>query len=240
MAHWAEIDENGVVLRVVVTENDDLDEGESWLAENLGGTWLKTSYNTRAGVHILGGVPFRKNFASVGGKYSQALDCFIPAKQEHESEFILNEETCTWVPPLPFPEDADYVLQYGIEPSVLWQQQEIDGELVSIPVPDILPTDKVYFWVADKFAWGMNPNSDYPKPDGDFIWSPVEKMWLETTPEPLENFYPATQQMWPSWIQNEDGLWVAPVEMPLEGKFVWDEVAGNWHNVEQYGPQATN
>ena len=48
MAHWAEIDENNTVLRVTVGSNDDSDEGYQWLIDNLGGTWVKTSYNTHS------------------------------------------------------------------------------------------------------------------------------------------------------------------------------------------------
>jgi hypothetical protein len=54
MAHWAELDENNIVLRVTVGDNKEPDEGYQWLIENLGGTWVKTSYNTYCGVHILG------------------------------------------------------------------------------------------------------------------------------------------------------------------------------------------
>ena len=50
MAHWAEIDENNIVLRVTVGSNDDPDEGYQWLIDNLGGTWIKTSYNAATNV----------------------------------------------------------------------------------------------------------------------------------------------------------------------------------------------
>lgn len=79
MAHFAEIDENNVVLRVLVV--DDLHEanGHEFLSETLGlgGTWLKTSYNTSAGVHTLGGTPFRKNYAGIGYTYDSERDAFI-------------------------------------------------------------------------------------------------------------------------------------------------------------------
>jgi hypothetical protein len=100
MAHWAEIDENNIVMRVVVGDNNDPagDEGYQWLIDNLGGTWLKTSYNTYQGQHLQGGTPFRKNFAGIGFTYDQARDAFIPAKLE--PDFILDEETCDWVEPV--------------------------------------------------------------------------------------------------------------------------------------------
>lgn len=100
MAHWAEVDENGIVLRVTVGSNDDADEGYQWLIDNLGGTWVKTSYNTIGGVHTLGGTPLRKNYAGVGYTYDSERDAFIPPKPEIEGEWTLNEDTCQWETPV--------------------------------------------------------------------------------------------------------------------------------------------
>jgi hypothetical protein len=96
MAHWAEIDKNNIVLRVTVGSNDHFDEGYKWLIDNFGGTWIKTSYNTYAGVHVLGGTPLRKNFAGIGYTYDEERDAFIPPKPT-EGDWELNEETCCWV-----------------------------------------------------------------------------------------------------------------------------------------------
>jgi hypothetical protein len=94
MAHWAELDNNDIVLRVLVGDNNDPnnDEGYTWLINNLGGVWLKTSYNGS----------IRKNFAGIGCLYNRSLDAFIPMKP-FES-WILDEETATWVSPTPHPE----------------------------------------------------------------------------------------------------------------------------------------
>lgn len=51
MAHWAEIDENNQVVRVIVGNNDEPDEGYQWLIDNLGGTWIQSSFNTYGGVY---------------------------------------------------------------------------------------------------------------------------------------------------------------------------------------------
>jgi hypothetical protein len=107
MAHWAELDENNIVLRVTVGDNNDPngDEGYQWLIDNLGGTWIKTSYNTRGGVHYGDdgepddGVPLRKNYAGVGMAYDKNRDAFIP--QKPEGDWTLNESTCLWEPQLP-------------------------------------------------------------------------------------------------------------------------------------------
>jgi hypothetical protein len=97
MSHFAEIDNNNIVLRVTVGDNNDPngDEGYQWLIDNLGGTWFKTSYNTYGGVHKDGGTPFRKNFAGIGFTYDRTRDAFIPPKPE-VGDWELNEDTCLW------------------------------------------------------------------------------------------------------------------------------------------------
>lgn len=73
MAHFAEIDENNIVLRVLVTDNDFPNEGYDWLVENLGGRWIQTSYNGR----------IRGKFAGIGDYYDEQLDKFVsPIKNE--------------------------------------------------------------------------------------------------------------------------------------------------------------
>lgn len=101
MAHWAQIDENNIVIQVAVGDNNDPngDEGYQWLIDNIGGRWLKTSYNTRGGVHLQGGTPFRKNYAGVGYTYDEAKDAFIPPKPPFGEGWILDEETCVWKKP---------------------------------------------------------------------------------------------------------------------------------------------
>jgi hypothetical protein len=104
MAHWAEIDENNIVLRVTVGDNNEPDEGYQWLIDNLGGRWIKTSCNTFGGVHSLGGTPLRKNFAAIGYTYDETRDAFISPKPPLEEtrvtkkviDWQLNEETCIW------------------------------------------------------------------------------------------------------------------------------------------------
>lgn len=102
MSHWAEIDENNVVIRVLVGNNDDPngDEGYKWFVDNLGGRWIKTSFNTVGGVHLRGGIPFRKNGAAIGFTYDEERDAFIPPKPPFGESWILNEETCLWEEPL--------------------------------------------------------------------------------------------------------------------------------------------
>ena len=93
MAHWAELDENNVVLRVTVGSNDEPDEGYGWLIENLGGRWVQTSYNHN----------FRKQFAGIGFTYDEQADVFI-APQPYPSWVL--DENHDWQPPVPVPADA--------------------------------------------------------------------------------------------------------------------------------------
>ena len=111
MAHWAKIDEDNNVIEVIVTSNDEDDEGESWIQDNLGGTWIKTSRNTRNGVHYdpLTGEPsadqskaLRGNYAGIGMVYDPELDVFYGKKQF--DSWILNEQTFEWEAPVPMPE----------------------------------------------------------------------------------------------------------------------------------------
>ena len=68
------------------------------------GKWIQTSYNTRHGVHALGGTPLRKNYAGIGYTYDKERDAFIPPKCEES--WTLNESTCQWECPLPYPTDG--------------------------------------------------------------------------------------------------------------------------------------
>lgn len=93
MAHFAEIDKDGKVLRVIVAEQSFIDSGAVGDSKN----WIQTSYNTEAGVHKLGGTPLRKNYAGVGYTYDKAKDAFIPP-QPYPS-WVLDEQKCVYKAP---------------------------------------------------------------------------------------------------------------------------------------------
>jgi len=105
MAHFAEINpENNKVVRVLVVSDEfNEEEGNIYLSETcgFGGIWVKTSYNTHAGEHVLGGTPIRKNYASIGYVWDAVRDAFYPP-QPFKS-WTLNESTCLWEPPVPAP-----------------------------------------------------------------------------------------------------------------------------------------
>ena len=95
MAHFAQIDENSIVTQVIVAHDIE------WCQDNLGGTWLQTSYNTIGGYHRLGGTPLRYNYAGIGFTYDEERDAFIPPKPF--PSWSLNEDTCLWEAPTPRP-----------------------------------------------------------------------------------------------------------------------------------------
>jgi hypothetical protein len=119
MAHWAQLNDKNEVIQVTVGDNNDPngDEGYQWLIDNLGGTWMKTSYNTIGGIHREGGTPFRKNYGSIGFVYDENRDAFIPPKP-FES-WILNEETCRWQTPVPMPTEGGPWI--WVEEDLNWQ-----------------------------------------------------------------------------------------------------------------------
>lgn len=95
MSHFAKV-ENGIVTQVIVAEQDVIDSGI------FGHGWVQTSYNTKGGQHPEGR-PLRKNYAGIGFTYDDQKDAFIPP-QPYPS-WLLDEETCLWNSPVPYPTD---------------------------------------------------------------------------------------------------------------------------------------
>ena len=123
MAHFAKLGTGNIVERVEVVSNDiatDEQTGVDFL-NNLYGTrdtWKQTSYNTKGGVHLLGGTPFRKNYGGIGCTYDQTKDAFIPPKPF--DSWTLNETTCIWEAPVAYPSDGkDYEWD---ESSTSWKE----------------------------------------------------------------------------------------------------------------------
>lgn len=102
MSHFAEVDSTNIVQRVIVAEQEFIDSG----AVGEPKSWIATSYNTRAGKHLLGGTPLRGNFAGVGYTYDVALDAFVAPKPF--ASWKLNKATFSWEAPRPYPTDGKY------------------------------------------------------------------------------------------------------------------------------------
>ena len=108
MAHYAFLDEDGVVTEVIVgrDEHDLPDWITSWEAyygNRRGQTCRRTSYNTHGNQHP-NGAPFRGNYAGIGYTYDGQRDAFIPPQPF--PSWVLNEDTCMWDPPVPAPNDG--------------------------------------------------------------------------------------------------------------------------------------
>jgi hypothetical protein len=106
MAHYAFLDQNNIVTEVIVGKNEN-EEGINWeqhYGNFRGQVCKRTSYNTIGGVHILGGTPFRKNYAGIGDTYDSQRDAFIGPKPFNS--WILNEQTCIWEAPVAYPTDG--------------------------------------------------------------------------------------------------------------------------------------
>ena len=147
MAHFAEVDENNIVINVLKVPDNQEHRGQEYLAVdcNLGGKWIQTSYNTKAGVHyddngIPDGKPsIRKNYAIIGGHYDPIGDAFYPPKPAMFASYILNTENYTWEPPVLMPdlpegctfETHGYVWDESL---VNWVLMEIPSDINDSPI----------------------------------------------------------------------------------------------------------
>ena len=131
MASFAKIGLNNKVIEVLSVVNEVLHDSNGIEQESIGidfltkltgyPVWKQTSYNTHAGVHDNGGTPLRKNHAGIGYTYDEDRDAFIPKKPFNS--WILNETTCLWESPIPYPQDNN---QYK------WNEQNQSWDLVEI------------------------------------------------------------------------------------------------------------
>ena len=122
MASFAKLNSENIVTTVISVVNEVITNSNGIEQEQLGieflkklynepnAIWKQTSYNTNAGVHSLGGTPFRKNFAGIGYTYDLQRNAFIPPKPFNS--WILNETTCLWDAPIPMPNDASIDRRY--------------------------------------------------------------------------------------------------------------------------------
>lgn len=105
MAHFAEVDDSGIVLRILVVPDDQEFRGATYLSQDLhlGGTWIQTSYNGNV----------RKRFAGIGYRFDAALDAFI-SPQPYPS-LRLDSDSCDWIPPVRYPDAGFWV----------WDEQQL-------------------------------------------------------------------------------------------------------------------
>lgn len=123
MAHFAEINDEGIVLRVNAVNNSDTATstgeeveaiGVEFLKKRHGGTWVQTSYNGN----------FRFRYAGKGYYFDTSRDAFIAPKPH--SSWELDELSLDWVSPVPYP-DGDEFYRWD-EESRNWIKVESGGE----------------------------------------------------------------------------------------------------------------
>lgn len=119
MAHFAELDNDGIVLRVIVVSNADTSTPDGTEVESIGvafcqrlfgGNWKQTSYNNK----------FRVRYAGIGYAYLPSLDAFVPPKPY--PSWILNQTTADWEAPTPYPTDGK--VYFWNEGTTSWQLVE--------------------------------------------------------------------------------------------------------------------
>jgi len=120
MAHYCFLNKKNIVTEVIVGKDEnegDLD-WEVYYGSKRGQTCKRTSYNTRGGEHILGGTPFRGNYAGIGYEYKEDLDACIPPQPF--ASWTLSETTFLWEAPVPMPEEG------------MWQWDEETTDWVAV------------------------------------------------------------------------------------------------------------
>jgi len=132
MASFAKLNSENIIITVVSVVNEVLKDLNGVEQETIGvqflrtlynepnAIWKQTSYNTNAGIHKLGGVPFRKNHAGIGYIYDSQRDAFIP--QKPYNSWILNEQTCLWEAPTAYPIDGQ---------KYIWNELTLSWDLVN-------------------------------------------------------------------------------------------------------------
>jgi hypothetical protein len=109
MAHFAQIDENNVVIQVIVIEQDVIDTG----AFGDPTTWIQTSYNNS----------FRNTYAGIGYEWHEELNAFISPKPFNS--WILDTNTCSYIAPKPYPID---------DKTYMWIEQTFEWIEITLPV----------------------------------------------------------------------------------------------------------
>ena len=210
MAHYAQIDENNIVVNVIVVGND-FTEDVNYLTETYGPTWIITSYNTRGNIHynpVTGEsddeTPVHYNYASLGYQWDPEGKAFYNPVSIYPS-WILDRTTYTWVPPIPKPEDW---------PDAVWNEPTKCWAIKSAPFNSWHYNVEIEKW-----------EPPISMPDGiKAIWSEARHAWIVIPPP------------YPSWEYDPyTNAWVPPVGAPIDinsqenWSWSWDDVAQKWY-----------
>lgn len=161
MAHFAELDENNIVLQVIVVNNSDTikngiedeDTGKQFCTNLLGGRWIQTSYNNS----------FRKKYAVIGMKYDENLDMFILPQPFKSWSLNSNGD---WIAPIDKPVQRYKGLLYIWDENILnWVEYQIPS-----PFPSWTTLNSEYLW---------QPPIPYPTDGKLYIWNEESLNWIE-------------------------------------------------------------
>jgi hypothetical protein len=164
MACFAQLDENNIVINVIVVDDKELLDSDGNPQESIGiafcqkilgesNKWVQTS-NTGA---------FRKNYARVGEMYDVARDAFRDITPPFPS-WVLNETTCMWEAPIPYPTDAR-----------LYQWDETNKTWKDTTPPSPFPS-----WTFNNGKW--NPSIPYPTDGKKYRWDEKTLSWAPIVP----------------------------------------------------------
>ena len=170
--HFAEIDGNNIVKRVIVAEQDFIDSGAVGDSSN----WIQTSYNTMGGVHYTpnsnepdGGIALRKNFAGIGFVYDKDRDAFYT--QQPYPSWLLNEESYQWESPVSYPDDGS---------NCIWNEEKQGWDKDAFYASHYIPfySSQPYpSWLLNEESYQWESPVPYPDDGGNYNWNEENQSW---------------------------------------------------------------
>ena len=172
MGHFALLNSENIVTFVTVSRDDD-DNRELEISQQTGDKYRRTSYNTRGGIHYQAdnNTPsidqtkaFRKNYAGLGYSYDEQRDAFIPPKPY--PSWILDEFSCLWDSPIPYPDITNIPLPYQIYNRYFWNEEIVNWELQK-------PFES---WQLIEDSYYISP-TPYPTDGNNYYWNEETLNW---------------------------------------------------------------
>ena len=166
MAHFAQIDENNIVVYVTVVPADQEPRGQDFMPERgLEGTWIQTSYNTHSNKHDHGKTPLHGNYAGIGWHWLPAEKLFLPPKPY--PSWIVNTELARWEAPVAFDETN--------HKGFWWYEETQEWARPPSPHPNWVWSDDMF----EDFA-GWIPPVEAPPDDGEteYQWDEDSQTWV--------------------------------------------------------------
>ena len=172
MGHFALLNSENIVTFVTVSRDED-DNRELEISQQTGDKYRRTSYNTRGGIHyqadnntpsIDQSKAFRKNYAGLGYSYDEQRDAFIPPKPY--PSWLLDEFSCLWDSPIPYPDITNIPLPYQIYNRYFWNEEIVNWELQK-------PFES---WQLIEDSYYISP-TPYPTDGNNYYWNEETLNW---------------------------------------------------------------